>query len=146
MGTVSVAEPCWGFHVQSIPAESLRVIDAQERTWLRVGPRSWRMDVKADQPARFHESWLLGEYGPVRCDVLTPMLEARDARLMEQLQATADSLGVFLPGAVGDGEPVAFEDAMVVMRAGWLAWSPKQRREALATLRETEERDEEARA
>jgi uncharacterized protein YqeY len=45
---------------------------------------------------------------------------------------------VWLPGAIGDGEPVVFEDAMMLMHAGWMAWSVKQRREALASLRETE--------
>jgi hypothetical protein len=140
---VSAAEPCWGFHVQSVPAEADRVIDAQERTWLRVGPRSWRMDVKADQPARFHESWLLGEYGPVRCDVLTPIMARRDARLEELLMPVGEEGDrVRLPAPDEGAGWLAFDDAMGLMRAGWLAWSPKQRREALATLCEAEEEEE----
>lgn len=135
---MSVPEPCWGFHIQAIPPEADRVIDSQERTWLRAGPRSWRMDVKADQPARFHESWLLGEYGPVRCDVLTPIIERRDTRLAELLGSVDGVVPLHVP-MPGSDVVLVFEDAMMLLRAGWLAWPAKQRREALASLQATEE-------
>jgi hypothetical protein len=132
---------CWGFHSGDIPADADEVIDTQDRTWRRAGVRSWRMAVEADQPARFHEQWLLDTFGPVRCPIGERLLEQRDAKLAAQLEQSVNASQYWLPGVGHDhtGMPVAFEDAMALMRAGWLAWSPKQRREALADVREAEE-------
>jgi hypothetical protein len=132
--------PCWGYHYSSIPAESVRLVDGQGREWLRAGPRSWqRLPRQLEQSPRMHEAWLLEHHGPVRCASTEDLLERRDAKLMARLQGSAEVPWlVYLPGAVGDGEPVEFEDAMMLMRAGWLAWSSKQRREALESLRQTE--------
>lgn len=125
-------DPCYGFHASSIPAEADTVIDIRGRVFLRAGPRSWRQDVHADQPARFHEAWLLDTYGPMRCPVMEQVLIERD----EKLTAILTELGDRMPD-MPDAAP-AFEDALMLMRAGWLAWSPKQRREALESLRQTE--------
>ena len=133
--------PCWGYHVSVIPAESGEVVTKDGEHWHRAGPRSWQLESEGWDitSPRMHEGWLLDNHGPVRCASTEALLEARDAKLADQLQVSADAGWlVYLPGAVGDGEPVAFEDAMMLMRAGWLAWSPKQRREALESLRQTE--------
>lgn len=132
-------EPCWGFHCQAVPAATDSVIDAQDRRWWRAGPRSWRLATELDQPARFHESWLLGEYGPVRCAVEDEFLERRDTKLLDLL--VIDGAWAFLPDQTAGDEPLVVEDALMLMRAGWLAWGPKQRREVLGSLRETEQRE-----
>ncbi len=130
--------PCWGYHVSAVPAGANRIVDTQDRERLRVGPRSWRMAVKLDQPARCHEAWLLDNFGPVRCASTEQLLEARDAKLAAMLTPTDPGWCVFLPGQP-DADSVTHEDAMMLMRAGWVAWGPKQRRDALASLRATEE-------
>lgn len=135
----TVAQPCWGFHCQAIPAAATRVIDRGDRVWLRAGVRSWRREWPDDPSVRYHESWLLLTHGPVYCDVAHDLLGARDAKLLDLL--VVDGVWAFLPDMAAGEEPLAPEDAMMLMRAGWLIWPPKQRREALASLRETEERE-----
>jgi hypothetical protein len=127
--------PCWGYHYSAIPAETERIVDGQNRMWHRAGPRSWSLP---DQLARFHESWLLGECSPIRCASTEDLLERRDAKLHQQLIFEDDSPYVWLPDQQAGDEPVIYEDAMMLMRAGWLAWPPKQRREALEALCQSE--------
>lgn len=137
-----IEQPCYGFHSSVIPFEANEVVDTAGQFWIRAGVRSWRRwPGNLDPDRRMHESWLL-EQGPVRCPVVERTLGDRDAKLEAQLPSSADEgPWVWLPGSVGDGEPVAYEDAMMLMRAGWLAWGPKQRREALVLLREPKERE-----
>lgn len=63
-------EVCWGFHASSVPESSERVVDRTERIWTRAGTRLWAA-AESDQgrPLIKHESWLLREFGPVRCPV-----------------------------------------------------------------------------
>lgn len=126
---------CWGVHVSVIPETAQNIIDVQGRAWSRVGRRGWQLDGEGPP---FHESWLLREHGPVRCPVIEEMLAERDEKLGAMLPVHVSGSGVLLPEW---HEPVAYEDALMLMRAGWLAWPPKRRKDALASLRETEERE-----
>lgn len=124
-------EYCYGFHSSVIPETAAVVHDTSGGRWNRAGPRSWRQATTEGPGPRMHESWLLAQ-SPVRCPIMERVLAERD----EKLEAVLTERGDRMPGT---DIALAFEDAMTLMRAGWLAWSPKQRSEALASLRETEE-------
>lgn len=132
-------QPCWGYHVSAIPAETERIVDGKGREWLRAGPRSWqRLPRQLEHAKRMHEAWVIENCAPVRCASTEDLLEARDAKLTNQLTASALGPGAtWLPGHPTQ-DPVAFEDALMLMRAGWVIWPVKQRREALEALRQTE--------
>lgn len=132
---------CYGFHVGSIPADTDEVVTTTGEHWHRAGPRSWNRGDLPDPGPRMHESWLLAQ-GPVRCPVVERVLADRNDRLAAEL-VTEDEPGWLarLPDHPADAEPLVFEDAMMLMRAGWLAWGAKQRRESLASIRETEKRE-----
>jgi len=126
---------CWGFHVSVIPETSQNIIDVQGRAWSRVGRRAWQLDGEGPP---FHESWLLREHGPARCSTIEDMLAERDEKLLAQLERVEPGWFVRMPET---GDELMIEDAVMLMRAGWLAWPPKQRKDALASLREAEERE-----
>lgn len=126
---------CWGFHVSVVPEISEAIVDVQGRRWNRTGMRAWQLD--GEGPS-YHESWLLREHGPVRCPVIEEVLAERDARLARLLHYAGSHAFVTMPES---DESLVFEDAMMLMRAGWLAWPPKQRKEALESLREAEQRE-----
>lgn len=135
----TVDQPCYGFHASSIPSHVDRVFDTQGRAWIRVGPRSWRQEVPLDQPARFYEPWLLENVGPMRCPVTEDALTAREEGMVAVLdRQPRDVTGLCVVLPESDAE-VVYEDALMLLIAGWLVWTPKQRREAIASLREAEE-------
>jgi hypothetical protein len=126
---------CWGYHAGDIPPDQGVVIDMRGERWFRAGPRSWVE--RADGP-RMHEAWVLEQHGPVRCPTGEQLLLAREEKLTELLGEPDGASTVALPDSE---ERLMFEDALMLMLAGWLAWSPKQRREALAGVCETEQRE-----
>jgi len=149
---VTNKEPCWGFHASAIPSEATEVETTEGVRWERAGPRSWRppgwqtscdaaMAAADTEPAaRFHEAWLLETHGPVRCMTAEHMLAEREDKLLAMLAEPPE--GERFPGAVVmpvTGDLLVIEDALMLMSAGWLIWTPKQRREALASVAEARE-------
>jgi hypothetical protein len=144
------ASPCWGYHAGSIPDHTDEVVTMAGEHWYRAGPRSWQReqegwDIRSSSSPRMHESWLLEQHGPVRCPTGERMLAARDDKLAALLEPATPTGSFRLPSQPESGgdwpDSLVYQDAMALMRAGWLAWGPKQRREALASLRDTEQRE-----
>jgi hypothetical protein len=125
---------CWGYHCSVVPDDAEEIIDKQGRHWHRAGARAWALDGEGDS---YHESWILREHGPVACNTVERRLAERDAQLAAQLGPAAGWF-VKMPETADE---LVFEDAMMLMRAGWLIWSPKQRREAVTALDDAEQRE-----
>jgi hypothetical protein len=121
----------WGYFAGSIPSDVDEVVTIPGEHWYRVGPRSWRQEGEgwdAGPGPRMHEGWLLAN-GPVRYPNVERLMARRDDRLMDQL-SWADPVEMFvtLPDS---RELVYVDDAMELMRAGWLAWDGRRRRAEL---------------